>query len=272
MDEVVGFADVARDFSDRDPPGGDTGARYTIDELTAKTGVPSRTIRFYQASGALEGPTRDGRQAFYDDSHVERLRVVGELQDRGLNLKAIVDLLSRGDAGEVKAAEWLGIGEKLRAPWSDDLPQTCAEAELLELIGERRRPGLIADLVRARLIERSGAGASESYFVPSPALLRIALDVEAAGIDLEDAARGIEILRRRMTRAAGDLVHHFGSRAQKRLSELPARELADSLQALRAVGGEAVRLIFAQEIARALRSVGEEERGRRRERRRERRR
>ena len=35
---------------------------YTIDELTAATGVPSRTIRFYQSKGTLEKPEIRGRR------------------------------------------------------------------------------------------------------------------------------------------------------------------------------------------------------------------
>ena len=45
----------------------------TIDELAAPVGVPTRTIRFYQARGALMRPEIRGRVAFYGDAHVERL-------------------------------------------------------------------------------------------------------------------------------------------------------------------------------------------------------
>ena len=89
--------------------------RYTIDELAATTGVPSRTIRFYQASGALSPPRREGRIAYYDDQHVERLRLVAELQNRGLSLKAIRDLVDRMDSGDVSVSEWLGIGDELES-------------------------------------------------------------------------------------------------------------------------------------------------------------
>ena len=62
---------------------------YTIDELAAATRVPSRTIRFYQQAGALPKPQIRGRVAFYGDEHVERLKLVADLQDRGLRMKAI---------------------------------------------------------------------------------------------------------------------------------------------------------------------------------------
>src|SRR5688500_15560626 len=81
-----GFVPPAADatFAGVPPPSAaDSGAkRYTIDELVTATGVPSRTIRFYQASGALPAPKREGRMAYYDEQHVERLKLVAELQDR----------------------------------------------------------------------------------------------------------------------------------------------------------------------------------------------
>ena len=117
--------------NDTSPPQGETPAgAYTIDELAAQTGVPSRTIRFYQAKGALAPPIRRGRIAYYDESHAERLRLVAHMQDRGLSLRAIRDLFQRTEGGQVSVSEWLGVGEQLRAPWTDDRPRICTEEEL----------------------------------------------------------------------------------------------------------------------------------------------
>lgn len=233
--------------------------RYTIDELSAATGVPSRTIRFYQAKGALPAPTRSGRQAFYDDSHVERLGLVAELQDRGLSLKAIRDLLSRADAGDVSVSEWLGVGESLRAPWSDDRPRIFSEPELIELLGDKPRPGFIAELVRAGLLRREGHAHPPSYLAESPALLRIALKLDRAGVDLESVVKAEQILRRRLSRAADELLAHFEQ--QTRTDGASPQDLARSLDALRSAGADAVKLIFAQEMERALRQLVEEGRG-----------
>ena len=74
-------------------------ATLTIDDLSARTGIPSRTIRFYQASGALPPPEKRGRVAYYGEKHVERLELIGNLQDRGLQIRAIRDLALRIDRG-----------------------------------------------------------------------------------------------------------------------------------------------------------------------------
>src|SRR5689334_22417430 len=103
-----------RDASAAEAAGGGAEANYTIDELAALTSVPSRTIRFYQAKGALPPPVRRGRVAYYDDSHAERLKLVAHLQDRGLSLRAIRDLFQHAEGGDVSVSEWLGVGEQLQ--------------------------------------------------------------------------------------------------------------------------------------------------------------
>jgi DNA-binding transcriptional MerR regulator len=219
------------------------------------TGVPSRTIRFYQAKGALPAPTRRGRMAFYDARHVERLKLVAKMQDRGLSLRAIRDLFERTDGGDVSVAEWLGVGERLQAPWSDDRSTVCTEQELREMFGLRDRPGLIAELLRARLIRREDSH-SDQFVVPSTGILQISVQLEAAGISFDTAETAHEILRRRIGRAADELADYFLN--QTNLSTQSPENITRSLEALRKIGGEAVRLVFAQEIERALRTMVEE--------------
>src|SRR5687767_4687505 len=112
-------------------------SEYTIDQLAAETGVPSRTIRFYQAKGVLPAPERSGRVAFYGEAHVDRLRVISELQDRGLRLQAIRDLFAREGKGPLSIEQWLGLGAQLQEPWYGDVPRLYQEDELLEVIGDR---------------------------------------------------------------------------------------------------------------------------------------
>lgn len=228
---------------------------YTIDDLAAVTGVPSRTIRFYQAKGALPPPVRKGRVAFYDETHAERLRLVAHLQDRGLSLRAIRDLFQRTEGGQVSVSEWLGVGEQLRAPWTDDRPRVCTEVELEQLLGGASRPGLVAELTRAGLIRRETGTSPVTYFIPSPGMLQIALGLERAGVGTEAARVAHEILRKQLSRAADDLVAYFVGRAGEASGP---EEVTALIAALRAFGAEAVRLVFAQEIERSLRQALED--------------
>jgi DNA-binding transcriptional MerR regulator len=237
------------------PPSEAPEKSCTIDDLAAMTGVPSRTIRFYQAKGALPPPVRKGRVAYYDESHAERLRLVAHLQDRGLSLRAIRDLFQRTEGGQVSISEWLGVGEQLRAPWSDDRPRMCTEAELDQLLGAASRPGLVAELTRAGLIRRETGTSPVTYFVPSPGMLQITLGLERAGVGTEAAKIAHEILRKQLSRAADELVSYFVQRAEEASGP---EEVTELIAALRSFGTEAVRLVFAQEIERSLREALED--------------
>jgi DNA-binding transcriptional MerR regulator len=225
-----------------------TRAELTIDEISSQSRVPSRTIRFYQSRGALMPPEIRGRVAYYGPQHLERLKLIAQLQDRGLSIDAIRDLLASIDKGETDLAEWLGIEQQLQASWANDHPRTVTEAELYELAGTRR-PGLIADLLRARLLERRG----EVLFLLSPALLGVAMKLEAAGVDLESGLKGAEIVKKHMARTANELVELFVKRATDGAIEVA--DAAAMFQALRPTGLEAVRVIFGREMERALRKL-----------------
>jgi DNA-binding transcriptional MerR regulator len=226
----------------------DDDNKLTIDELAAASRVPSRTIRFYQSRGALMAPEIRGRVAFYGKQHVERLKLIAQLQDRGLRIDAIGDLLKRIDRGEVDLAEWLGVDEQMQTPWAPDQARTVNEAELYELAGTTR-PGLLADLSRAKIIERKG----DVYLVASPALLAIAMKLEAAGIDLETAVSASAILRKHLARAVGELVELFLGRIKDgRLSIAQSGQLFETF---RNVGVESVRVLFAREMEKALREL-----------------
>jgi DNA-binding transcriptional MerR regulator len=223
---------------------------YTIDELAVATRVPSRTIRFYQSKGALPGPTIRGRVAYYGAEHVERLKLIGTLQDRGLSIRAIRDLLAEADKGELALNEWLGLEQQLQEPWANDRPRIVDEVEMSEIVGGR--PGAIATLLRLGQIERQGDG----YLIRSPALLQVGLRLEASGIDLETAAGASDLLRKHMRRATADLTEYFFKRIGEGFGrDLTAPEISDAYKALRPLGQEAVRVMFAREMERSLRKL-----------------
>jgi len=226
---------------------------YTIDELAAATGVPSRTVRHYQWVGALPPPTRKGRIALYREEHLQRLRLIAQLQDRGLHLRAIRDALRQAAHRRLSLEEWLGIGEHLRLPWSEETPLVLSEAELRQRLGDRPA-GFVATLVRAGLLRRQGDRLTPTYLVPSPGLLDIGLKLHDAGLQIETGAEAGALVRHSMRRAAAKLVKHFAQRSGRGFARSrSAGDVGEALSALRSLGAEAVRLVFAQEIERALR-------------------
>jgi DNA-binding transcriptional MerR regulator len=220
----------------------------TIDELAVASRVPSRTIRFYQSRGALMAPEIRGRVAYYGKAHVERLSLIAQLQDRGLRIDAIADLMKRIDRGEVDLAEWLGVEAQMQTPWAADQARTVTEAELYDIAGSRR-PGLLADLGRARIIERKG----DVYLLGSPTLLAMAMKLESVGIDLETAAEASSILRKHLGRAVGELVELFVEQMKK--ADVGISDAGALFETFRSVGIDAVRVLFAREMESALRKL-----------------
>lgn len=228
-------------------PEAESEPEYTVDEISALSKIPSRTIRFYQSRGALMPPVIRGRVAYYGLVHVERLKLIAQLQDRGLRIDAIRDLTTNIDKGETDLAEWLGVEQEVQASWANDHPRTLTESELYDLAGNRR-PGLLSDLIRAKLVERRG----DRLLLSSPALLGVAMKLEASGIDLGTAVAASEILRKHLVRATAELVERFMK--SKSMGEVDA-DHATMFQVLRTNGIEAVRIMFGREMERQMRNL-----------------
>jgi DNA-binding transcriptional MerR regulator len=226
---------------------------YSVDELAALTRVPSRTIRFYQSKGALHKPTIRGRKAVYDPSHVERLGLIGKLQERGLRIKAIRDLVQRIDAGELSVDEWLGLEDKLGAQWVVDRPKLMERAELDKLLGDRRAHA-VADLVAMGFIERQG----DRFLVGSPSLVTTVLDMESAGIDLDVAKSTVDMSRKALAKLAYAMSRQYVKRAGSGFGRsTSATDLSEAFDAARPVGQTLVNTIFGQEMERVLRELAE---------------
>jgi len=229
---------------------------FTIDELAAKTGVPSRTIRFYQAKGVLSAPRRDGRVAYYDQTHVDRLEVVGKLQDKGLHLRAIRDVVTRRDLDGTAIQKWLGVGERLGA-LSGDTPQLLTEEELKHFLGDPP-PGIIGRLVRHGGVTVEGDGAARRYLVKSPGLLTLGAKLVRAGVQIDTALAMHDILQRRLARTADELVEFAAKNVGKGFGRSNAPD--DVMTVLETLfegdlGAEAVKLIFKKEVERAIQGV-----------------
>jgi len=219
----------------------------TIDDLAAASRVPSRTIRFYAAKGLLPAPVMKGRVAFYGAPHRERLGLIAQLQDRGLKIDAIRDLIRHIDRGEVDVSEWLGVQAQMKSSWANDQPRTVTHDELIALVGFDR-VGLVAELVRLQLVERKG----DVYLVPSPALLSMVTQLEQTGIDLETSIAAERIFRKHINRAVTEMVTHFFTAAERGHVALRS-EGAGLLDTLRPTAMDAVKVVFGQEMEKALR-------------------
>ncbi len=72
---------------------------YSIDELARAASTTVRNVRAYQDRGLLPPPERRGRVGIYGESHLSRLRIIGQLLARGFTLVSIGELINAWESG-----------------------------------------------------------------------------------------------------------------------------------------------------------------------------
>jgi DNA-binding transcriptional MerR regulator len=126
---------VEQNQADQAPSPAGAPREYRVEELAEAAGITVRTLRFYRERKLLPPPRREGRIAWYSQEHLERLRVIAELLERGHTLGGITELLAAGEEGR-DVAELIGLENAIIAPWTDETPVHLSRQEL-----DRSLPG-----------------------------------------------------------------------------------------------------------------------------------
>jgi DNA-binding transcriptional MerR regulator len=149
----------------------------TVEELSARTGTPVRTIREYQTWRVLPPPTRVGRRGFYDDSHVRRLEGIARLQRRGYSIAAMRDLFAAWETG-AGLPDVLGVEDALGAP-ADEAPLVLSHDDLRALVPAiAGSPRLLRRACQVGLL----VGYGDDLAARSPALLQLVADAVWSGL------------------------------------------------------------------------------------------
>src|SRR3954464_11879725 len=78
----------------------------TVEQLAYETGMSVRNIRNHQSRGLLPAPEVRSRTGYYGPRHVERLRLIQQMQGEGFKLSAIERLLG---GQESSAERFIGL-------------------------------------------------------------------------------------------------------------------------------------------------------------------
>ena len=222
---------------------------YRIEQLARTAGVAVDTIRFYQGKGLLDAPRRDGRVTWYTDGHLDRLRRIRDLQQRGFTLTVIQRFL----AGELEPSDESLVAAVTR-PTS---PQTLTLAELAD------RSGVAAPLLKS--LEKAGLlvpiETDDEPLYPAEDLEAIAAGMQliAAGVplsELMDLAKDYSAAVDRTARQAVELFdHHVRERIQSEGGDAGAaeRNLLELFNQLLDASGTLVRHHFQRTVLRAAR-------------------
>src|SRR6202162_1880208 len=147
---------------------------YRIEQLARTAGVAVDTISFYQGKGLLDAPRRVARVTWYGDGHLDRLRRIKELQQRGFTLTVIQRFL----AGELEPSDEALVAAGTH-PFS---PQTLTPPERAERSGGAAP--LLASLEQAGLLVPVETGDEPLYPAEDLEAIAAGMKLIAAGVPL----------------------------------------------------------------------------------------
>jgi DNA-binding transcriptional MerR regulator len=221
----------------------------TVEQLAYETGMSVRNIRNHQSRGLLPPPDVRARIGYYGPLHVERLRLIQEMQAEGFKLTAIQRIL--GDRGGA-AERFIGLRRAITAPFDSEAPEILEAAELAERFGVD--PRLQAKAEKLGFLVPLGDGRFEA---PSPSLLHAAEQVLALGIAPATALELLAKVRRNSQSTARTFVALFLDEIWKPFDAAgqPQEqwpEITAAIEKLRPLAAEALLAIFKQTMADAV--------------------
>ena len=174
----------------------DDGERreYRMEELAGEAGITVRTLRFYRERRLIPPPRREGRIAWYDDTHLTRLRTISALLDRGHTLSGIAELAEAFDQGR-DVVEPLGLGDPI-----EEVPVRLSPEELADHFGDQATPENLAAALDLGYLATDGGEIvhiSRRLLDVSAALVREGVplaDVLAAGRRVREHAEALATL------------------------------------------------------------------------------
>lgn len=160
---------------------------YRIEELAAAAETTVRSLQSYRNKGLLPPPRRVGRIALYSDDHLERVRLIARLIERGYSLNAINELLSGLHRG-LDISDLLGVQEAVARPEVDVPVVRVVRREMDAVFGELTDAQLRA-AEQIGVVRRVGGEAADpldqQYEVVNAALLDAGVALVSAGIPLD---------------------------------------------------------------------------------------
>jgi DNA-binding transcriptional MerR regulator len=194
--------------------------QYRVQEVADLAGITVELLRSYQSKGLLPAPRREGRVAWYGDRHLERLRLIRDLKDRGYSLRAIERAVERGAEQPDEAA---AVAE---------LPE---ERLTLAELADRTRvpPAMLRSLQASGVLRPRRSGRKWWYTDADVSAVRMLLSLLGGGLPMEEFMRVAAVQLETAQSVAEGAVDLFMTYARAPLlaAGLPQREEAERMVA-----------------------------------------
>lgn len=125
---------------------------YRVDDLAQVAQTCVRNVRAYQDQGLLPPPERRGRLGIYNGEHLARLKLIGQLLERGYSIASIRELFEAWTQGR-DLAHVLGLEQAIQGPGQ---PEQLSFAQLQALFGEVLDDQVIERALALGLLEFAG--------------------------------------------------------------------------------------------------------------------
>jgi DNA-binding transcriptional MerR regulator len=221
-------------------------ATFSLTRLAELSGVPTRTIRYYQSIGLLPKPERAGKHAVYTVEHVARLEDISRMRAQGLQLDAIREVFASDAYHPDANTDWRAL---FNPRGRDGRNQILDDDQLSSLLGDRRDE-ILDDLISAGYLRAVGDGRWE---LPSLPALNGALVLYDIGTDVAVSASIYKLIQSRISSLADEVVDTVASAAGSGYAgEATRTALAPFLERFRAAAWENAGQTFADELERAI--------------------
>jgi DNA-binding transcriptional MerR regulator len=149
---------------------------YRVQELARQAGITVELLRSYQSKGLLPPPRHEGRMAWYGARHLERLRLIRDLKDRGYSLRMIERAVA---LGAEQSDESLSVAE---------VPE---ERLTLAQLAERTRvpPAMLRSLEASGVLRPRRTGRERWYTEADVRAVRMLLSLLGGGLPMEEFMR-----------------------------------------------------------------------------------
>jgi len=149
---------------------------YRVEDLARQAGITVELLRSYQSKGLLPPPRHEGRVAWYGTRHLERLRLIKDLKDRGYSLRMIERAVERGAEQPDEAAAVAEMPEERL---------TLAE------LAERTRvpPAMLRSLEASGVLRPRRSGSKWWYTEADVRAVRMLLSLLGGGLPMEEFMR-----------------------------------------------------------------------------------
>jgi DNA-binding transcriptional MerR regulator len=224
-----------------------------IDELAQRAGVPTRTIRYYTQQGLIPSPTLRGRVGFYDETHVDRLRLIKELQEkRFLPLSVIRSIVRHFESGADLETMLAPLDMVFQPRWDASEPRELTRTELAH------EAGVEAAVVEAAeemgFLFPSGRGRDRRYTADDVHILAVVNDWLKLGLPLELGKLyrdSLEEIARMQVRAFSESI--AGPIAREHLGPEQAREaLLEGYRSMGRVFEQLVSMLHRKVLQRSV--------------------